>query len=122
MIRQFTKQDFERALPVHQDHGWKLWQHVGVVKGEHVYVIPVHGTTAVIHIRSSVGPSGHSFGHGNNSILIWAMYVDRHGQERPLFKSERTTRQDGWQGRLYNKLHNLYGRCRRDRRCRHLTA
>lgn len=107
-IETFTKADFEQALPTHKETGDPLWIHAGLIAGEHVYHVDVAGTNKRIVVRSSVGRDGVSAGAGKDSIRLSLLYFYR-DEWRPLAKLDRwTTRQKGWQGRIHDKLHELY--------------
>lgn len=73
-IDQFTREQFEAALPVDKESGKPLWEHLGLKDGEHVYAIPVKRKDEApvrIVIRSSVGPHEKAYSSGNDSIRMW---------------------------------------------------
>jgi len=111
-VEQFTKAEFEAALPKHRGSGKPLWIHTGLIQGEHEYAVFVTDgdmpTNKAIFIRSSVGKNGVSADSGKNSIRLWVSYEYK-GKWRPLKKLDRwTTRVPGWQGRMTEKLRELY--------------
>jgi len=99
-VEQFTKAEFEDALPKHRDSGRPLWIHTGLVQGEHEYCVHVTdgdtSTNKLIRIRSSIGENGVSANSGKDSIRLWIEYEykDRY---HPLkkHKTRWTTRVPG---------------------------
>ena len=123
-VEQFTKAEFEDALPKHRDSGRPLWIHTGLVQGEHEYCVHVTdgdtSTNKLIRIRSSIGENGVSANSGKDSIRLWIEYEykDRY---HPLkkHKTRWTTRVPGWQERMTEKLRELYKLALEDSRSRH---
>lgn len=106
---KFTKEQFEQALPPN------LWQHLGLISGEHQYTVKVFDKRQPdidqkkrIVIRSSVGSDGIAKDTGNDSIRLWVEY---HNGEvwLPLKKLDAwTTRRLGWDKRMVDKLRELW--------------
>lgn len=112
---QFTRKEFEQALPKHRITGNPLWVYLGFVDGEHVYDIPVKDSL-VVRVKSSIGYAGIADDTGENSIRIWV--VDTQTQ-KPLIQKEDawTTRVKGWQTRMLDKIRKQYGKAQGLRRC-----
>jgi hypothetical protein len=115
-IERFTKAQFESVLPD------GCWESCGVVGSEHVYAIPVQGKRLKggeleIRIHSSVNArTGMADGTGENSIRAY-LFSPKHG--KPIFKRDRwTTRQPGWDKRLYELLREMYGMGLKSARCK----
>ena len=123
---EFTRNEFEKALTEMSKTGKQLWEYVGVIKGEHVYRIPVMRSKSLsevgtptglfVMINSSVSSwTNVADGSGENSIRIWV--VDSDGN--PMFKKEDawTTRVRGWQNRMREKIHEQYRKALSCKRC-----
>ena len=110
MIETFTRKQFEQALPTHKETSEPLWEYAGLLKGEHVYRIPIPDTNKRIMIRSSVRRNGISADTGDDSIRLWVQYHYRKIDKWiPLGKLDAwTTRKPGWQDRMTNKLRRLW--------------
>ena len=112
MIDQFSKQRFENALPKDRQNN-PLWVWVGVVKGEHTYIVPITDKGIHIEIRSSVGGNGIAKESGADSIRLTlletgASRVLINKYARPLVKGRYITRVNGWEMRLIEALRDLY--------------
>lgn len=108
MVERFSKEQFEAALPFCKTTGVPLWLPLGLIDGEYSYTIPVTDTNKRIIIRSSIGPSGIAADTGEDSIRLWVEY---HYKDRwyPLAKRSRwVTRIPNWEGRITDKLRELY--------------
>lgn len=108
MIDQFTREEFEAALPIHRDTGARLWEYVGIEDGEHVYYVhSAHPQTGLrIHVRSSVRVDGYSASTGEDSIRCW---IEANNGEPVAPKVARwVTRVRGWQDRMAETLRYLY--------------
>ena len=114
-VESFNRDQFERALPVHNQTRHKLWRFVGFELGEFVYEVDL-GYDAVIRVRSSVRADGWSAGNGEDSIR--ALITDRSGKPIGSAKSQRwVTRQTGWEDRLTGVLRTLAAAARKVRPC-----
>lgn len=107
---QFSKEQFEAALPVNKNTGKALWTSLGLDKGEYTYIMPIKNGSVkrvAIMIRSSVDISGFAAGTGQDSIRLWLVNSETF---KPLGKKvdAYTTRVKGWEQRMNDKLHLLY--------------
>ena len=104
MIDTFDRAAFEAALPSVARQ--PLWSALGLVAGEHCYVIPIK-PGVLIYIRSSVDASGFCAETGWDSIRCW-LAADATG--KPLGgKCERwISRVSGWQNRMTETLRTLW--------------
>lgn len=107
-VVQFTKEEFEAALPVHNGTSVPLWAPLGIVAGEYTYVIPVIGTNKRIVIRSSVGSNGRSAPSGSDSIRLWVEYHYKHKWFALAKADSWTTRIVGWEDRMNSKMRDLW--------------
>jgi len=119
-VEQFTKEQFEDALPKHRDTDKPLWESLGLDSGEYTYAIRVmdngQQTNKRVVVRSSINQHGHSAAKGQDSIRVYAVYWYK-GRWRPLKKLDRwTTRVPGWQDRMNDKIRELYKLCLADSR------
>jgi hypothetical protein len=116
VIERFSKSQFEAALPEGR------WEGRGVIGSEYVYAVPVEGNRIKfeeleIRVHSSVNArTGYADGTGENSIRVY-LFSPKHG--KPIFKRGRwTTRQPGWDKRLYELLRAMYGMGLKSARCK----
>lgn len=114
MVDIFSKEEFENALPIHCETGKALWEHIGIIQGEHAYRIKIDSGVA-IEIRSSVSSSGMSAKSGKDSIRAWL--VAANGQPLGSKVSKYTTRRKGWEDRLKDVLRTLWGWRRKAGNC-----
>jgi hypothetical protein len=75
MIDNFTREQFEAALPVDKNTGAALWRGLGVIDGEYQYSIGPIAGRYFIHVRSSVDETGVSASVGEDSIRCYLMDV-----------------------------------------------
>ena len=104
-IEQFTREQFEAALPRHRVTGVQLWR-LASVDSEYVYQMHVGGKV-YINIRSSVNAyTGVADAACQNSIRCWISLVDG----TPLSNKTQTyiTRVRGWEARLKDMLRDLW--------------
>lgn len=110
MIEKFSKEEFEKALPVNKTSGEKLWRCLGLVEGEYTYILPVmiKGVYFVnIEIRSSIDSTGYAKNTGEDSIRLYFMLDGKpHGSKVSCY----ITRVKGWQKRLDKQLRIMYKR------------
>lgn len=105
-IEIFTKEEFEqKALPIHSKTKEKMWEHLGLISGEHAYKIKIDSKSA-IEVRSSVGNSGISASTGEDSIRAWI--VDSNNLPMGSKVSKWTTRKTGWEIRTKDVLRTLW--------------
>lgn len=109
-IEQFSKAEFEAALPKHKETGAPLWTALGFSMGEYCYLIqPFPKLPYGIHVRSSVGEDGTAKDCGEDSIRGRVVSISPTGEI--AFhggKSQRwVTRQTGWQERMTDMLRKL---------------
>lgn len=104
MITQFTKTEFEDALPMHKVVGNPLWKYEGF-NGEHVYSLPVSAGVKIL-IWSSIGKDGLAGATGENSIRCYLAKADN----SPLSNKSQSyiTRVTGWEKRLTQMLRSLW--------------
>lgn len=100
-VDHFTRAQFEDAIPA------PVWRHLGVVDGEHAYLIGPLPNGLHIHVRSSVDASGHSAECGEDSIRCWLVGPDADAPWGSKV-SKWTTRVPGWPDRLANVLRELW--------------
>lgn len=119
MVDIFTKEQFERALPVSRKASispmipasidTKLWKPLGLMGTEYAYIVPVteKNCDIGIMIRSSVGPNGRSADTGEDSIRCWLVSM---ADYKPWGSkvSKYITRVPGWEKRLTTTLKTLY--------------
>jgi DNA helicase-2/ATP-dependent DNA helicase PcrA len=123
-IDKASRQRFEAALP--SKAGEPLWQLLAtpddrqIGKGEYVYVIPVwkgsgpgrYLTNKRITVRSSIGRDDYFADTDQNSIRMWVEYFwPKRNEWYALGKGDTgvyTTRVKGWEGRMTEKLRDLY--------------
>lgn len=106
---QFSKAEFESALPVDSETGEQLWTWEGLIKGEETYRMKVK-SNIYIEIRSSIDDSGYAKVSGEDSIRLSLLYHKKGNKfAQPLGKSTYTQRTAGWESRLKTKLRELYG-------------
>lgn len=105
MIDTFTKKEFEAALPRNKETGEPMWDHIGIIQGEHAYQIKIDSDSA-IEIRSSVSGSGVSAASGKDSIRAWLVGSD--GLPLGSKVSKYTTRRPGWEARTKEVLRTLW--------------
>lgn len=129
MIEQFTKEQFELALPKNKVTGDPMWSCMGFVKGTWQYLVKIDDVTTVedmppglqtgILIQSTVARNGISKDVAEDSIRLWL--VEFWGEfvpgaemgtwsEMPLsVKTQRwITRQPGWEKRLDLSIRELW--------------
>jgi len=104
MIHQFTKKEFEEALPRRSSAGELLWKQSGTNGNEYCYEIFFDDKDSVrILVRSTINPlTGKADAAGNDSIRCFL--VNSSGE---ILLSKRAnlkrwvTRQPGWEKRMY---------------------
>jgi hypothetical protein len=105
-VEIFSQKQFEDALPVHKCTAKVLWQHTGLIDGEHTYTVrPFDNLPYVIAVRSSVKADGYSAATGQDSIRAFILTND--GKPFGSKISRYTTRLPGWQSRLTVILRTL---------------
>lgn len=115
MIDRFSKQRFEAALPVHKETGQPLWYGKGLQNGEEEYAIPVNEYAKIV-VRSSIDKTGMAAETGEDSIRLWVEIVAQHADGsaagwRRLPKIDAwTTRVNGWEKRMTEKVRELWSR------------
>lgn len=105
MIDQFTKRDFEEALPVHKETLQPLWIHAGFIDGEYCYEVPIKEGVR-IRIRSTLDYGGLAAPAGKDSIRMYL--VDDKGRSLGTKVNKWTTRVHGWQERMKKVLRELF--------------
>lgn len=111
-IIQFSKDEFEAALPVvkdgHPEAGKKLWIETGLADGEYTYDMPI-SPTAKIKIRSSVRADGYAAETGKDSIRVWLTNLD---DDKPLGNKTQShiTRVTNWETRMVDAIRELWKR------------
>jgi hypothetical protein len=110
MIEKFSKEEFEKALPVHKETGEPLWRGIGLFEGEQTYAIPIMVNNeyfVTIMIRSSIDSTGFARDTGKDSIRLYFMLDGKpHGSKVSCY----ITRVKGWQDRLKKQLRIMYQR------------
>jgi hypothetical protein len=106
-IEQFSKDEFESALPVDKKDGSSLWREAGVESGEYTYKLPVREGVVII-IRSSVRSNGYAADCGKDSIRCWLARED--GSPMGNKVQSYVTRVRGWQDRMTVVLRELWTR------------
>ena len=102
----FTKAQFENALPENRHTGELLWDVYGLQEGEFTYGIHL-ANNVVIMIRSSVKADGFAASTGKDSIRLWFTKGGKpHGSKLGCY----ITRVKGWQDRLLIQLRLMYKR------------
>ena len=121
-IEQFSKEQFETALPKDKN-GILLWRYAGVVGHEHVYSIFItNGTVGLgeleIRVHSSVNRhTGYADDTGENSIRLY-LYSPKYNRSLGKTESRWITRVSGWDKRMIQQLRELYSRGLKSSRCR----
>jgi hypothetical protein len=105
MTEQFTKEQFEAALPINKTNGRQLWLYKGFIDGEHVYSVPID-SVSVISIRSSINESGRAAGTGKDSIRCFLL--DNQGNPLGSKVSKWVTRVPGWGERMKESIRILW--------------
>ena len=106
MIDKFNTADFETALPNHKATGKPLWTALGLIDGEHAYLVkPFPEKPYGIMVRSSIGQSGWSADTGEDSIRCWLVGPDNAPWGSKVVRW--TTRLPKWQERLLAVLREL---------------
>ena len=106
MIDQFTREEFEEALPRHRETNVPLWKSAGCISNEFAYLVPVHEHASIM-IRSSVKSDGMSAGTGEDSIRMWLVdpeTLDFVGSKLSTY----VTRVPGWQDRMTDMMRELF--------------
>ncbi len=107
-VVQFTREEFEAALPTHNGTSKPLWTSLGIIAREYTYTIPVTGTNKRVIVRSSVTVGDKAAPSGKNSIRLWVEYYYKN-QWFALAKADSwTTRITGWEGRMVRKIRELW--------------
>jgi hypothetical protein len=107
-IDVFTRDRFEKALPVDRKSGSPLWRSMGFADGEFEYALSVRPGVDIL-VRSSVRSDGFAAPCGSDSIRAWIVDAENHaplGQKLKAF----ITRIDGWEDRLTDTLRELWAR------------
>lgn len=99
MVRQFSKAQFEAALPEGR------WKEAGLIQGEYCYTVQVKENVRIF-IRSSVDVTGVSAETGGDSIRTWLQ--DDEGNFIGSKLTRWITRQNGWEERLVENLRNMW--------------
>ena len=104
MTERFSVPEFELALPAAA--GQALWQPLGLVGGEHCYVVPVK-PGVLIFVRSSVKADGWAAETAQDSIRCWLASDDK---GTPLGSKDQRwiARTSGWRKRLLDTLRALW--------------
>ena len=105
MTEQFTKEQFEAALPINKTNGRQLWFYKGFIDGEHVYSVPVD-SVSVILIRSSINESGRAAATGKDSIRCFLL--DNNNNPLGSKVSKWVTRVPGWGERMKDSIRILW--------------
>lgn len=119
-IDRFSREQFEAALP-RTGKTNALWQHIGLVSGEHCYVIPVQ-PGVLIYVRSSVGIDGVAAETAQDSIRCW-LAADSTGKPLGSKLNRWISRVNGWEKRMTETLRTLWrvgkklGKCNRLLEC-----
>lgn len=105
MTEQFTKAEFETALPTSKTTGEPLWQYEGLKDGEHTYSVRID-RVSLVSIRSSIGKDGIAAGTGEDSIRCFLL--DNDGNPLGSKVSRWTTRVPGWGERMREAVRILW--------------
>jgi hypothetical protein len=112
-IDQFSKQQFEAALPIDKQSNQPLFKCEGVEKGEYIYAWEIKPNLKMV-IRSSVKQAGVAAECGKDSIRI---ILASHDGNRWRYASSGSTvytqRTPGWEKRLSEKIKELFYRVRK---------
>jgi len=107
MIDQFSRFDFESALPTDKNDATKqLWKSLGVISGEHCYYVPIK-PGVLIYIRSSLRNNGQAAEAGADSIRCW-LAADQSGEYLGSKPSRWIARTSGWRKNLTAQLRTLW--------------
>jgi hypothetical protein len=106
MVDEFTREQFEAALPINKHTGKTMWVGNGVQSGEYTYTIPIDGQVSIF-VRSSVRSYGVSALSGEDSIRAWLVTSD--GNPLGSKVSRWITRVKGWDKRMADTLRTLWG-------------
>lgn len=107
-VEIFSKEQFEKnALPVHKVTKQPLWKYIGLVDGEHAYLIALPNNNVGIEVRSSVRSNGFSADTGKDSIRCWLVDCTT---KKPMGSkiSRWTTRVPGWGERTKEVIRQLW--------------
>ncbi len=113
MTEHFTREDFEKALPVVGSQ--PLWTALGLRGGEFCYFVPVK-PGVMIYVRSSVKADGFAADTAEDSIRCWLTSDDR-GTPLGSKDSRWIARTSGWQRRMTETLRTLWRAGRAVERC-----
>ena len=108
MIENFTREQFEAALPVNKDTGAPLWEYAGERMGQLTYAVtPFAALPYAVLVYSSITSGGASSKEaGRDSIR--AIIIDRQSNKPHGGKPVRwIDRRPGWQERLTGYLRSL---------------
>jgi len=109
-VEIFTKEEFEKALPINKNTGEPMWRNARIIEGgEYCYLIDVDDEVAIM-VRSSIDRSGISAESGQDSIRCWLVRKMPCGGTAPLGSkvSRWTTRIPGWQDRMTEVIRTLW--------------
>ena len=107
-IDRFDTQRFEAALPRSKSSGETIWQFSGMKDGERIYHVYA-GPFARVAIRSSIDNSGYAADTGEDSIRLWLEVMTDAGTYQAVKKLDSwTTRVNGWEDRMVDKMRELY--------------
>lgn len=119
-VEQFTCVEFESALPVHKKTGLPLWKPLGLIDGEHCYLLPVTEHAGLL-IRSSIRANGMSAPSREDSIRI--RIVRTRDMATTGSKLQKyTTRLPGWQNRLTKQLREMWSMAKETGPCHIIHA
>ena len=104
-IDRFSKDRFEAALP-RAGKTNALWQPLGLVGGEHCYVIAVQ-PGVLIYVRSSVRADGMAAETAEDSIRCW-LASDSTGKPLGAKLSRWISRVSGWDARMTETFRTLW--------------
>ena len=110
MIEYFTLSTFKLGLPLGKG-GKPLFEHIGLVMGEHCFVMQTPNPKIRLLVRSTIDISGLSAKTGEDSIRV--IIQRKVGEEwRGIGKTvdAYTTRVPGWSKRLTAKIKEVYFR------------
>jgi len=106
-IDVFDTKRFEAALPKDKN-GNNLWNYAGFEDNERMYVVYA-GPFARVVVRSSIDESGFAAESGQDSIRLWLEILTDSGTCQAVKKLDAwTTRVPGWEGRMIEKMRQLY--------------
>ncbi len=105
-VEQFTKTQFEAALPCHRHSGNVLFDQHALEAGQWVYRLPVTAHVA-LRLYSGIGANGLSAACGKDSIRVVVVRLED-GKVYGSKLQRWVTRQTGWEGRLTGLLREMW--------------